>query len=49
MAELPPTPTPVLTTEQEQIGTITVLVFSAFAILVVLLAVFWMVRRGKSV
>jgi hypothetical protein len=45
IAELPPTPTPNLTTEQERVGSFTVLVFVGFVLVIVVLSVIWLVRR----
>jgi uncharacterized repeat protein (TIGR01451 family) len=47
-AELPPTPTPNLSTEQEVVGTVTVLIFVSLVVGVIAFAVVWMVRNGKS-
>jgi hypothetical protein len=47
IAELVPTATPNLTSEQEQIGTITVLVFVGIVAVIIVFAVRWMVRAGR--
>jgi hypothetical protein len=47
IAELPPTPTPNLTSEQEQIGTITVLIFVGIVVIFIGLAVRWMIRAAR--
>jgi hypothetical protein len=43
-----PTSTPNLTSEQEQIGTITVLVFVGIIVAVIGFAVRWMIRATKG-
>ena len=48
MAELVPTSTPNLTSEQEQIGTITVLIFVGIVVAIIAFAVRWMIRAAKS-
>lgn len=48
IVELPPTPTPKLSSEQEQLGTITVLIFVGFTVAIVIFAVVWMVRRMRA-
>jgi uncharacterized repeat protein (TIGR01451 family) len=48
VAELPPTPTPNLSSEQEVVGTITVLIFVGLVTGVIVFAVVWMVRNGRS-
>jgi uncharacterized repeat protein (TIGR01451 family) len=46
--ELPPTPTPRLTSEQERLGTVTILVFVGIVAAVVTSSVVWLIR-GRSV
>jgi hypothetical protein len=48
VAELPPTPTPILTSEQEQIGTITVLVFVGIVSVIIGFSVRWLIHGAKS-
>jgi uncharacterized repeat protein (TIGR01451 family) len=48
VAELPPTPTPNLSTEQEVIGTITVLIFVGLVVAIIILVVVWVVRNVKN-
>jgi hypothetical protein len=48
VAELVPTSTPNLTSEQEQIGTITVLVFVGIVVAVIGFAIRWMIRAAKG-
>jgi hypothetical protein len=47
IAELVPTATPNLTSEQEQIGTITVLVFVTIVAIIIVFAIRWMIRAAK--
>jgi uncharacterized repeat protein (TIGR01451 family) len=47
-AELPPTPTPNLSTEQEVIGTVTVLIFVVIVVAIIIAAVVWIVRTARS-
>jgi len=47
LAELVPTSTPNLTSEQEQIGTITVLIFVGIVVIIIVFAVRWMIRTAK--
>jgi uncharacterized repeat protein (TIGR01451 family) len=46
--ELPPTPTPKLTSEEERLGTVTVLVFVGIVLAVVTSSVVWLVRGRKA-
>ena len=48
LAELVPTATPNLTSEQEQIGTITVLVFLGIVVVIIGFAIRWMIRAAKD-
>jgi len=41
LAELPPTATPNLTSQQEQLGSLTVWIFVGFTLIIVVLAVVW--------
>jgi hypothetical protein len=47
LAELVPTSTPNLTSEQEQIGTITVLIFLGIVVMIIAFAIRWMIRAAK--
>jgi uncharacterized repeat protein (TIGR01451 family) len=48
VAELPPTPTPNLSTEQEVVGTVTVLIFVGLVVVLIIFAIVWMVRNAQS-
>ena len=48
LAELPPTATPNLTSQQEQLGSLTVWIFVGFTLLIVFLAVVWMLGRRRA-
>jgi len=48
VAELPPTPTPNLSTEQEVVGTVTVLIFVGLVVVLIIFAVVWIVRNAQS-
>jgi hypothetical protein len=43
-----PTSTPNLTSEQEQIGTITVLTFVGIVVVIIAFAIRWMVRTARQ-
>jgi len=47
VAELVPTSTPNLTSEQEQIGTITVLIFVGIVAMIITFAIRWVIRTAK--
>ena len=48
IAELVPTATPNLTSEQEQIGTITVLIFVGLVVILIVFSVRWMIRGRRA-
>jgi len=48
IAELPPTPTPNLTSAQEQLGTLTILIFVAMTLGIVVWSVVWLIRGRKN-
>ncbi len=48
LAELPPTPTPKLTSRQEELGTLSVMVFVVLALIIALAAVIWMMRSRRE-
>jgi len=48
LAELPPTATPNLTSQQEQLGSLTVWIFVGFTLVIVFLAMVWMLGRRRA-
>jgi uncharacterized repeat protein (TIGR01451 family) len=48
VAELPPTPTPNLSSEQEVVGTVTVLIFVSLVVAVIIAVVVWIVKNAKN-
>jgi len=48
LVELPPTPTPNLSTEQERLGTVTVLIFSGIVVALAVWALIWLIRGKRT-